>query len=103
MDFDSPPLNGPKDEALANWWHLILGEPPVLPLRSEDPSLPTFLRALDGPSGFARTRMPQFSEYLDWAASMLEDPNELEVEEVNITIHIANGTKLIIWDEIIDI
>ncbi|CAK9028845.1 unnamed protein product [Durusdinium trenchii] len=61
------------EEAIANWWHIVFGEPAQLPIRAEDERLPMFLRVADGPSGFSRTRMPKSSDYLNWAATDLDE------------------------------
>ncbi|CAE8590901.1 unnamed protein product, partial [Polarella glacialis] len=54
--------------ALVSSWHVVFGEGPRLPVRSDDHRLPVFLRLPDGPSGFAETRMPKSSAYLSWAS-----------------------------------
>lgn len=53
------------DETFSGAWHALFGEPLLQPLRADDPRLPLFLRAADGPSGFHTTRMPQTSLYLN--------------------------------------
>ena len=52
-------------------WHTVFGEAALLPTRADNAQIPSFLRVLDGPSGFAKTRMPKSSDYLDWAATAL--------------------------------
>ena len=55
-------------------WHTVFGEAALLPTRADNAHIPVFLRVLDGPSGFAKTRMPKSSDYLDWAATALLEP-----------------------------
>ena len=55
-------------------WHTLFGEVALLPIRADDQQIPTVLRVLDGPSGFANTKMPKSSEYLSWAAMGLTEP-----------------------------
>ncbi|CAJ1349188.1 unnamed protein product [Effrenium voratum] len=50
------------DQAMSGMWHVAFGERGLLPSRGEDQQVPSFLRALDGPSGFWRTRMPKSSD-----------------------------------------
>ena len=52
-------------------WHTVFGEMALLPTRADNAQIPHFLRALDGPSGFTKTRMPKSSDYLSWATTGL--------------------------------
>ena len=49
-------------------WHTVFGEVALQPTRADNTKVPSFLRVLDGPSGFANSRMPKSSDYLSWAA-----------------------------------
>merc|ERR1712046_90898 len=52
------------NNVLSPMWHVVFGEPLQSPIRADNPELPLFLRAADGPSGFQLTRMPKSSAYL---------------------------------------
>lgn len=67
---------GHVQEVLASGWHFIFGEQPDLPIRSDDNTLPLFLRVLDGPSGFERTRLPKTSTYLASSQILMEAARE---------------------------
>mmetsp|Transcript_101279 Transcript_101279/g.325505 ORF Transcript_101279/g.325505 Transcript_101279/m.325505 type:complete len:406 (-) Transcript_101279:38-1255(-) len=56
--------------ALSSSWHAAFGEPIRQPLRADDGRLPLFLRASDGFSGFAGTRLPQYSVILNSEAAL---------------------------------
>ncbi|CAE7631783.1 unnamed protein product [Symbiodinium sp. CCMP2456] len=59
------------EDIMRGLWHTVFGEAALLPTRADNVQIPIFLRVLDGPSGFAKTRMPKSSDYLDWAATAL--------------------------------
>lgn len=62
-------------------WHVLFGEPDLLPLRGENPTLPLFLRARDVDN---ESYLPSGSQYMSTALGIGDQMPPSEVEEKNI-------------------